>query len=47
MDRKYKLLVYTNDLAINGHGALMVVPIPKVEGGSQLGVGLVNVNTIR
>ena len=54
MDQKYKLLIYTNDIAVNAndiavtsghHGALMVVPIPKSEGVGQHGVGLVDVNT--
>lgn len=40
-EKKYKLLIYTNDLKFNGNSALMVVPIPKRKGD----IGLVDVST--
>lgn len=37
-DKKYKLMLYTNDLNVSGKGALMVVPFPNVSGCDNFGL---------
>jgi len=41
LDKKYKLLIYTNDVKPKDKGALMVVPFPKRNGE----IGLVDIST--